>query len=56
MGIRKQKLNAMKKYESELCDFPHPRSLEMLEIMAKKWGSTVGRINIEAFELVRQIL
>lgn len=55
-GYLPQKLDAMKKYESELCDFPHPRSLEMLEIMAKKWGSTVGRINIEAFELVRQIL
>lgn len=55
-GYLPQKLDAMKKYESELCDFPHPRSLEMLEIMAKKWGSTVGKINAEAFELVRQIL
>ena len=55
-GYLPQKLDAMKKYESELCDFPHPRSLEMLEIMAKKWGSTVGKINAEAIELVRQIL
>ena len=28
-GYLPQKLDAMKKYESELCDFPHPRSLEI---------------------------
>lgn len=55
-GYLQQKLDAMKKYESELCGFPHPRSLEMLEVIAKKWGSTVGRTNAEAFEMVRQIL
>lgn len=50
------KCNAIKKYESELCVFPHPRSLEALEIVAKKWGSTVGRQYAEAFEMVKMII
>lgn len=49
------KCEAMKKYESELCIFPHPRSLEMLRILAQKWGSTIGRQYVEAFELARMI-
>lgn len=50
------KCDAMKKYESELCDFPHPRSLEMLEYLAKKWGGVVGIQYAEAFEMVRMIV
>ena len=50
-----KKCEAMKKYKSELCDFPHPRSLEMLEISAKRWGSIVGKEYVEAFELVRRV-
>ena len=50
------KCKAMKSYESELCEFPHPRSLEMLEILAKKWGSTVGKQYVEGFEMVRMIV
>ncbi len=50
------KCNAMKKYQSELCNFPHPRSIEALEAFAKKWGSTVGKRYAEAFELVRKVM
>lgn len=47
------KCEAMKEYETELCEFPHPRSLEMLRVLAKKWGSTVGKKAVEAFEIIR---
>ena len=50
------KCDAIRKYESELCCFPHPRSLEMLEILARKWGSTVGKQYVEAFEIVRMVV
>lgn len=50
------KCKAMKSYKSELCQFPHPRSIEMLEILAKKWGSTVGKQYVEAFETIRKIV
>ena len=49
------KCEAMKKYKSELCDFPHPRSLLMLEVIAKKWGGVCGKQYVEAFELIRKI-
>ncbi len=49
------KCEAMKKYKSELCNFPHPRSLEMLEYHAKKWGGMVGKKYAEAFELLRKV-
>lgn len=51
-----KKCNAMEMYRSELCKFPHPRSLEMLEAVAKKWGGTVGKNYAEAFELVRKVI
>lgn len=44
---------AMEKYKSELCEFPHPRSLEMLKAIAQKWGGTVGKRAVEAFEVIR---
>lgn len=50
------KCDAMKKYKSELCSFPHPRSLETLEALAKKRGSIAGKEYAEAFELARRIV
>ncbi|SFR58512.1 PIG-L deacetylase family protein [Anaeromicropila populeti] len=50
-----KKVEAMKCYESELCEFPHPRSVKGLEILAQKWGMTVGKNYVEAFQLVRKI-
>lgn len=49
------KLNAMACYKTELQAYPHPRSLKGLEIIAQRWGSTVGRHYVEAFELIRKI-
>lgn len=46
---------AMKYYTTELCEYPHPRSLKAMELQAQKWGSVVGKNYIEAFELVRKV-
>ncbi len=50
-----KKIEAMKCYETELCEFPHPRSLKGLELYAGKWGSVVGKSYVEAFQLIRRI-
>lgn len=49
------KLKAMKEYKSEIRDFPHPRSLAAIEIIAKRRGIQVGLKSAEAFEVVRFI-
>lgn len=49
------KLEAMSAYATELKDYPHPRSLEMLKILAQKRGAEVGFAAAEAFMLVREI-
>tara|TARA_B110000438_G_scaffold115208_1_gene112865 strand:+ start:25998 stop:26705 length:708 start_codon:yes stop_codon:yes gene_type:complete len=49
------KIRAMKAYQNELKKFPHPRSIENIEITAKKWGSVCGKQYAEAFEIIRII-
>lgn len=49
------KIDAMKEYSSELCIYPHPRSLEGIELNAKYNGVRVGRNYVEAFKSVRVI-
>jgi LmbE family N-acetylglucosaminyl deacetylase len=49
------KIAAMQVYESEVRDFPHPRSPRALQATAHRWGSVVGLDAAEAFELVREI-
>ena len=51
------KIEAMAAYESELRDYPHPRSLRHLEELAKIWAVKVGVEGCaEAFSLVRRII
>ncbi len=50
-----KKVSALKLYEKEIRSFPHPRSTENVEIIAKRWGSSVGLTHAEAFEAVRVI-
>jgi LmbE family N-acetylglucosaminyl deacetylase len=50
-----QKLDAFMCYESEIREFPHPRSLKALKNIARGWGSKVGMEYAEAFELIRWI-
>jgi LmbE family N-acetylglucosaminyl deacetylase len=49
------KIEAMKVYDGENREFPHPRSSESLRAIACRWGSVSGLKAAEAFELVRCI-
>lgn len=49
------KVSAMKAYQSELRPYPHPRSLEVLKVLAKLRGSEIGCQSAEAFTLIRGI-
>ncbi len=51
----KAKKDALQKYKSEVNNFPHPRSIEALDVIAKKWGTVSGFKSAEAFYLVREI-
>jgi LmbE family N-acetylglucosaminyl deacetylase len=46
---------AMEAYRSEARAWPHPRSPEALQAIARRWGSVAGLDAAEAFELVRSI-
>ncbi|AZJ35044.1 PIG-L family deacetylase [Tenacibaculum singaporense] len=50
-----QKVEAMKKFESQLKEFPHSRSIEAINALAKFRGSTVGANAAESFMLIRNI-
>lgn len=50
------KERAMKCYVSELCEWPHPRSLEGMDELSKYRGMAVGMNRAEAFMLIRKIL
>lgn len=52
-GVLAKKLEAMRAYRRELREFPHPRSLGGLEVLAKKRGMEVGFHAAEAFMMVR---
>ena len=48
------KTRAMKAYQNEIRKFPHPRSIEGLEVIAKRWGTVSGFRAAEAFCLIRE--
>jgi len=54
-GFLEKKIEAIKCYETELRDAPHPRSIEALESRARYWGSHCGVLFAEAFEVIREI-
>jgi LmbE family N-acetylglucosaminyl deacetylase len=49
------KIRAMAVYEREARSFPHPRSPESLQAIARRWGSMVGLQAAESFSMVRSI-
>ena len=49
------KLKAIRAYKSELRKYPHPRSAEGVEILAKNWGMKTGSHCAEAFKTIRVI-
>src|SRR5690625_1408447 len=50
-----KKLKAMECYQSQLYDFPHPRSLQAIKSLSELRGSTVCVRNAESFMLARLI-
>lgn len=50
-----KKKEALKKYRSEIRDYPHSRSVEGIEIQARYRGLEAGLESAEAFCLVRKI-
>lgn len=49
------KINAIATYKTELREYPHPRSLEGIKLIARFWGTKVGLYYAEAFSVVRAI-
>lgn len=54
-GTIDKKLKAMRCYQSEIRDYPHPRSIKALKTIAARWGTVVGKEYVEAFELIRRV-
>ena len=55
-AVMRQKLSAFSCYETELCDYPHPRSLEAIETLARATGNQCCMEYAEAFETVRRTI
>lgn len=51
----KNKLKALKVYNSEMKKYPHPRSYKAIEALSRWRGSTAGYKSAEAFILARKI-
>jgi len=47
------KTEAMKAYARELREFPHPRSIKGIEVLAQKRGMEIGFAAAEAFTVIR---
>lgn len=50
------KLKAMESFQSQLQNYPNPRSLEAIEALSKYRGSLVCKKNVESFMLIREII
>lgn len=51
-----QKLDAMRCYQTQIKEFPNPRSIEAMEALARLRGSTICVPAAESFMLMRDIL
>ncbi len=49
------KIAAMERYQTELREYPHPRSSRALRERAAYWGSHVGRLAAEPFRVLREV-
>lgn len=50
-----KKLEALSQFESQLAEYPNPRSLQAVRALAMFRGATVNVAAAEAFELIREI-
>lgn len=55
-GYYQQKEQAMNCYVSELCAFPHPRSLAGMDVLSRTRGMAAGMERAEAFMLIRKTI
>ena len=55
-SIMRRKKEAFACYETELCDYPHPRSLRAIENLAKTTGNQCCMEYAEAFETIRRVI
>lgn len=53
--IMQQKLSAFACYETELCEYPHPRSLDAVKNLAKMMGNQCCMEYAEVFETIRRV-
>jgi len=51
-----KKLKALSCYKTELREYPHPRSLEGLRLLAEERGLSVGLKAAECFQLIRELI
>lgn len=51
-----KKIDAMRRYESQLRPFPHPRSLEAIDALSRFRGSTISVGHAEAFMTMRTLV
>jgi len=51
-SVLKNKIKAIQCYKNEIRRFPHPRSVETIDAVAKRWGSLYGFKAAEAFEII----
>ena len=49
------KIEAMRQYEFEIREYPHPRSEKAIKILAQKRGMEIGVSAAEAFQLIRSL-
>lgn len=49
-----RKVQALKAYKRELREFPHPRSIEGIKVLAQKRGMEIGFKAAEAFMVIRE--
>lgn len=54
-SVFEKKKESMSCYKTQLKDYPHPRSLDGIEILAKKRGMEAGLKYAESFILLREI-
>lgn len=55
-GYYRRKEQAMNCYVSELCAFPHPRSLDGMDVLSRTRGMAAGMERAEAFMLIRRTM
>ncbi|KFN01773.1 PIG-L family deacetylase [Bacillus clarus] len=50
-----EKIEALKHYDVEMRDFPHPRSYKGIRYLGRNRGMTIGVEYAEAFEVIRKV-